>query len=118
MVEDGVITNPARHQQRISDMCSTFRTRRTAMVFLVVMVLFCSADFVSACPTCKNSVAGQEHLIRGYFWSIVFMMSMPFILLTSFSAYFYYLVRKARVAETTDAFMTYPALSTGSLFRG
>ena len=113
-----MIANPARHEQRNSDMCSTIRTQRTVIAFLVFSVFFCCADFVSACPTCKNSIAGQEHLVRGYFWSIIFMMSMPFILLTSFSAYFYYLIRKVRVAETTNAFMTHPAMSAGSPFRG
>lgn len=72
---------------------------RKIVVVMVLVVIAVSADVVSACPTCKNSVAGYEHLVQGYFWSIVFMMSMPFILLTSFSAYFYYLVRKARLSN-------------------
>ena len=51
-------------------------------------------------PEDWEKFAGQEHLVRGYFWSIVFMMSMPFVLLTSFSAYFYYLIRKANSTAT------------------
>ena len=64
------------------------------LVFLSVICL--DIAIVNACPTCKYGMAGHDHLIRGYFWSIVFMMSMPFLLLSSFAAYFYYLVRKAR----------------------
>jgi len=41
-------------------------------------------------------------LVRGYFWSIVFMMSMPFLLLGSLSSYFYLLIRKARADKATD----------------
>jgi hypothetical protein len=37
-------------------------------------------------------------VVRGYFWSILFMMSMPFAVLGSFSGYLYLLVRQARSA--------------------
>lgn len=81
------------------------------MVALLAMVLvICSVDLVQACPTCKNSVAGQAHLVRGYFWSIIFMMSMPFVLLTSFSMYFYYLIRKSRVAEASDGHIAFHSM--------
>ena len=56
------------------------------------------ADAVQACPTCKAALAGHEYIVRGYFWSIVFMMSMPFLLVGLFSAYFYMLVRRARMS--------------------
>lgn len=72
---------------------------------LLCFVMLCGffgplADGVSACPTCKDSIAHSDpesaNLVRGYFWSILFMMSMPFLILGGLASYFYYEVRKAR----------------------
>lgn len=62
----------------------------------------------AACPSCKaaiaSSKAGQGDLVGGFFWSILFMMSMPFVLLGSFSGLMYWQVRKARrAAAAADA---------------
>jgi uncharacterized membrane protein len=57
-----------------------------------------------ACPTCKDSLASspeQQGMVQGYFYSILFMMAMPFVLLGSFGSYAYLLVRRAR-AEQQD----------------
>ncbi|SRR5690606_2812429 len=71
---------------------------RGGLAALVLVVLL--ADLASACPTCKENLANSGpdaiNLIRGYFWSIIFMMSMPFLILGSLAGYFYYEVRKAR----------------------
>jgi hypothetical protein len=40
--------------------------------------------------------------VNAYGWSIVFMMSMPFLILGSLSAYFYYEVCKARRLTATQ----------------
>ena len=58
----------------------------------------------SACPSCKEALAsssGRGDLVSGFFWSILFMLSMPFVLLGSLGFYFYCLVRKARLARAT-----------------
>lgn len=60
-------------------------------------------NVAEACPTCKDGIAeGLNHanVVRGYFWSIVFMMSMPFIIFGSMAAYLYSQVRKARQSTT------------------
>ena len=50
-----------------------------------------------ACPTCKESVAENGgNLVRGYFWSIVFMMSMPFLIVAGLGTMFYLDVRRAQ----------------------
>nr|AGC72169.1 hypothetical protein [uncultured bacterium A1Q1_fos_962] len=41
-------------------------------------------------------------MIRGYFWSIIFMMSMPFLIFGSLGAYFYLQVLKARQAQVAS----------------
>ncbi len=67
---------------------------------LTVVIVFCVTDVVSACPTCKDGMAeDQQNMVQGYFWSIVFMMSMPFLIFFGLGGYFYYLVCKARAEQ-------------------
>jgi hypothetical protein len=68
-------------------------------------LLACST-LSQACPTCRYAIAertAQAGIIQGYFWSILFMMSMPFLILGGLSAYFYYQVRRARANATLVA---------------
>jgi hypothetical protein len=50
-----------------------------------------------ACPNCKEAVAAQPHeaaaMARGYNWSVLFMVAMPFTLLGTGS---FMVVRAAR----------------------
>ena len=72
---------------------------KTFIIIATFAVMLLVADAALACPTCKE---GMEHdpaamsMARGYFWSILFMMSMPFVILGSLSCYFYLEIRKAR----------------------
>lgn len=68
---------------------------------LVGLALFLTTAPCEACPTCRQGLAdGQhEHMIRGYFWSIIFMMSMPFVIFGSLGTYFYLQVLKARAGQ-------------------
>jgi hypothetical protein len=71
---------------------------KTVAVWLAVSVLVPALAF--GCPTCKDGLAGDPStsgMVQGYFFSIVFMMSMPFLILGGVSAYFYYEVRRARL---------------------
>jgi hypothetical protein len=65
-----------------------------------ILLVLVVESLASACPTCKDSLAAndpnRETLVRGYFYSIIFMLSMPFLIFTSLCAYFYYEVCKAR----------------------
>jgi hypothetical protein len=46
---------------------------------------------------CKAGLASEhDRLIQAWGTSIVFLLSMPFVLVTSFSTYMYLLVRRAR----------------------
>lgn len=73
---------------------------------LVLTLLFVSVPLVHACPNCKDGIAGEgthSGLAQGFFWSILWMLSMPVLILTGLSSYFYWLVRRARkVANTVD----------------
>jgi hypothetical protein len=55
-----------------------------------------------ACPTCKDSLAhdpATANLARGFYYSILFMVSMPFVIFGGMSAYFYWEVRKAQARQ-------------------
>ncbi len=70
------------------------------LLIATAIVLVLAQGLAEACPTCKEGLAasdpGHQSLVRGYFWSILFMMSMPFLVLGSLASYFYYEIRRAR----------------------
>ena len=85
------------------------RTLRGLLFGILLTVLL--VGMADACPTCKQAVAeGSNHanVVRGYFWSILFMMSMPFLILTGLGTYFYLQIKqaqRARVGQPTEASM-------------
>ncbi len=87
-------------------------TRRNRTIVRYGMLLVVSLLMVAvaqACPTCKNSsLPGSGNggdLVAGYGWSIIFMMSMPFLIFLSLGAYFYYEVCKARRQSPREAIL-------------
>lgn len=82
-------------------------------VFLIGLLLACvilvATTDVLACPMCKAALAsdGRNHgdWVGGFFWSILFMLSMPFILLGTFSVKMYLLVRRARREGSAPKFV-------------
>ena len=68
--------------------------RRFAKLLCTLLGLVLCAQIAQACPTCKDSIT--ENYVQAYGWSIMFMMSMPFLIFGSLAGYFYYEVRKAR----------------------
>jgi len=76
---------------------------------LILVLLFATA--AEACPGCAEAQAGQgperANIVRGYFWSIVFMMSMPFLMVGGFGTYCYAHFRK--VGQSQAAAPTTPA---------
>lgn len=75
----------------------TLRWAPPATLFIVFVLL---AGDALACPMCKVALGshdgGHGDLVGGFFWSILFMLSMPFVIFGSLSAYMYMLVRRAR----------------------
>jgi len=71
------------------------------MAVVLLLVFFVVGESVAtACPMCKAGLAGEhDRLIQAWGVSIVFLLSMPFVLVSSFSAYMYVLVRRARRDE-------------------
>jgi hypothetical protein len=72
-----------------------------ALVLLVVSV-------AAACPNCKEGLAQNDphgqSIAAGYYYSILFMMSMPFAILGTFGSLAYLSIRRARLQqEQADA---------------
>src|SRR5690606_21737609 len=90
------------------------RTYRPAIWLLVALMLLVAAHSLAiACPTCKDTLESNDpqraNLVRGYFYSILFMLSMPFLIFTSLCGYFYYEVRKARRLKRQSSESPLPA---------
>jgi hypothetical protein len=73
---------------------------RYAITLLVLVAVFTAATGALACPTCKDGLAkndpASQAMARGYFFSILFMMSMPFVIIGTFGGAAYLSIRKAR----------------------
>ena len=79
---------------------SLSRYLHPTLLVVAVVIVCCMAADVSACPTCKDGVdAGDPHrqsLAAGFYYSILFMLSMPVIILTTFGSFAYRAVKKAQ----------------------
>ena len=76
----------------------------TAALALAVVLLV--VDFAAACPTCKDNLAhdpASANLARGIYYSILFMISMPFLIFGSLCSYFYWEVCRARKRQAANA---------------
>lgn len=75
------------------------RSKLVALCLLAAFALLLWPEFAAACPTCKDNLAhdpAAAGLVRGYAYSILFMLSMPPLIFGSLCAYFYWEVRRAR----------------------
>jgi hypothetical protein len=74
--------------------------RKLAPLFVALAMVLLFAATASACPNCKEALAANdpEHngVVKGYFYSILFMMGTPFAFLGCFSFYMYRQVLRAR----------------------
>ena len=67
-----------------------------AIVLALVLLI---ASVAAACPTCKEGLAQNDpqgqSLAAGYYYSILFMMSTPYIVLATFGSCAYYSIRRS-----------------------
>lgn len=79
---------------------------RVLLALAVVFVLFSATD-AFGCPTCKEGVAESDpegmNLARGYFYSILLMLAMPFTLAGSFGAYVWREMRRQELERRAGA---------------
>ncbi|HKD37620.1 MAG TPA: hypothetical protein VKB78_12500 [Pirellulales bacterium] len=73
---------------------------RIALVLIAVALCLVLQSVAAACPNCKEAMEKQDPthggVVKGYFYSILFMMGTPYLVLGTFCAVMYYRVRKAR----------------------
>jgi hypothetical protein len=85
-----------------------FRTcvRGAAPAIVALAMLLPTARSVSACPTCSEAAAANdpehEHMVKGYFYSILFMMGVPYTVFMGFAGYMYWEVKKARARKAAE----------------
>lgn len=87
---------------------SKWQQRITACL-IVATLAGLTCGMAEACPSCKAALAGdkgQGDLVRGFFWSILFMLCTPFAVFTGMSGYFYVLVQRARKQKTPTTSQT------------
>ena len=82
-------------------MLKTIRVMLIALMCVSVLLGFCES--VDACPTCKDAMH-QEHsgVATGYYWSILFMMSMPFIIFAGWGIYLYRVLKNAKPLDLRE----------------
>ena len=77
---------------------------RTSLIAVALVVVLTAV--ASACPTCKEGVdasdPNHQSLAAGFYYSILFMMSMPYILLGTLGFVAYNSVKKAKLNQAAD----------------
>ncbi|HEX3725507.1 MAG TPA: hypothetical protein VHV08_04665 [Pirellulales bacterium] len=79
---------------------TTIRLLVSAACLLAVLAMTATAE---ACPSCKQALNGdgsQGELARGLYYSILFMMSMPFAIVGTFGCMAYRAVKKGQLRKT------------------
>lgn len=85
-----------------------WKTYRVCTMLAVALVMVLVVESLAlACPTCKDSIdqsdPQRQNLMQGFYYSIIFMVSMPFLIFTGLCTYFYYEVCKARRQQRSKA---------------
>ncbi len=76
------------------------------LLLLAGFVLLLMTGEAWACPTCKDGMSGSDPVsvarATGYFYSILFMMAMPFVIVGTFGGAAYLSIRRAREQQARD----------------
>lgn len=81
---------------------SRILNNRFAIFAVAVALVLVLGSVAMACPNCKEAMEKQDPthggLVKGYFYSILFMMGTPYLVLGTFCGVMYYKVRRARAS--------------------
>jgi hypothetical protein len=79
---------------------------RTVIVLVGLIALLSGGDLFG-CPNCKDGVNTADpdglNIARGYFYSILLMLAMPFTLAGSFAAYVWREMRRQKRLAEADS---------------
>jgi heme/copper-type cytochrome/quinol oxidase subunit 2 len=81
---------------------------------LLFFALVAMPALAMACPNCKDALATDPdaaNLARGLYYSILFMLAMPALILTGLGSLFYWEVRRAKRRQAATASATAISLS-------
>ena len=71
------------------------------LLLVWALMLGAMPSIAEACPTCKDGVAAQgTGLAEGFYWSILFMLGMPFSLASGWAFFIWRSLRRG--AEVTN----------------
>ena len=74
-----------------------------ATVALAIVLFAALSSVAAACPTCGEALGHQDAahngVAKGFYYSILFMMGMPYLVLGTFCGCMYWKVRCARAAR-------------------
>jgi uncharacterized membrane protein len=91
--------------EKYCDMLKLLQRIRPFIVALALVAVL--ATVASACPTCKEGLdqndPQHQSVAAGFYYSILFMMSMPYIVLGSFGYLAFLSIRKAKVRQEAEA---------------
>src|SRR4051794_38674345 len=80
---------------------------RWVVAAIVLALVLMIASVAAACPTCKEGLAQNDPhgqaIAAGYYYSILFMMTTPYVVLATFLSAAYYSIRRARSAKEAEA---------------
>lgn len=81
---------------------------RWILIAMVLALVLLIASVAAACPTCKEGLAENDphgqSLAAGFYYSILFMMAMPFAILGTFGSLAYLSIRRARQASSASTY--------------
>jgi hypothetical protein len=76
---------------------------RWVLAALVVALMLLLASVAAACPTCKDGLAQNDPqgkaIAAGFYYSILFMISMPYLVLGTVGSLAYLSIRRARAQQ-------------------
>jgi hypothetical protein len=81
----------------------TRRLIRCGLMCAAATIVLSVAPDAWACPTCREGLADNpagQSLARGFYYSILFMMSMPFLILGTLGTVAYRSVQKAKTEQS------------------
>jgi hypothetical protein len=80
---------------------------RSLLIVLSIGATLALAGAAMACPTCGEGLMQADphaqSIAAGYKYSIIFMVTMPYLCLGTLASIAYYSVRRARAQQIADA---------------
>ena len=80
---------------------------RIGILLMALALVFVLGSIASACPTCSEALEKQDPshggIVKGYFYSILFMMGTPYLIFGTFCGAMYFQVRRATPRGSAQA---------------